>query len=91
MREQADDRAAFFQQLVFAGGAADQDGRHVAGVDVMQAAAARIHQAEKHAEKLLLFGVGADHFVQRKRQHLQRMQMHHQRPQRGLQIAHHQG
>ena len=90
MRKQADDGAALLHQLVFAGGAAHQDGRHVPGIDVVQAAAARIHQAEKHAEIFLLLGVRADHLVQRERQHFQRMQMHNQRAQRGLQVAHHQ-
>ena len=60
----------------------------MSGIDVVQAVAAGVDQSEKCAQIFLVLGVEIDHLVQRKRQHFERMQMHHQRAQGGLQIRH---
>src|SRR5215468_4563930 len=59
-------------------------------VDVMQSIATSVHQAKEAAQILFRLRVVVDHLIQRQRQNLQRVQMHHQRAQCGLQVRHHQ-
>ncbi len=87
--KEPDHRAAFLEQPVFPTGAVHHNGWNVSRVDVMQSVAARVQQTQEHAQEFPRLGVVEDHFVQRQRQHLQRMQVGHQRAQRRLQVRHH--